>query len=448
MSKQSRSILQGYFTTGSKPTQEDFDNFIDSGINQTDDNITVSSDQNVGFGDDTPISKVSIKTKPSKSLKGTVSSSGTTFTVSAEFTMDQILVGDTLEIAGNSYVVASIPSAKIFTTLTTPALPISNQSVSKIFSALSVQSSKGSSQFYIDPNGKVGVGTNNPSEILDVNGTIVATKFSGDGSALTNIPISALEAGDINFPDNTVTAQSFTGSASGLTSIPSSELSGDIKLPKNVIQAQSFIGDGSKLTGINASSNGIQYFKVDQPCIDPGTQITLSWNAPNANYVELTYLENYIVTTLTSQDPLKTKIFPEQIGKKFSPNLTQVYTLTAYKLPDGSKPPSKSNKAVWTDQVQVQVTVLPPLKSFMRNQKQHHNATPAVINAGETFTFLRDMTQANVYLLAISMNKIYEFPDLANAITSYYQNTLNYPWSSTTNGEWITDAINKVNNQN
>ncbi|NEP94493.1 MAG: tail fiber domain-containing protein [Okeania sp. SIO2G4] len=39
----------------------------------------------------------------------------------------------------------------------------------------------------IDTSGRVGIGTTNPSEKLEVNGTVKATKFEGDGSGLTGI---------------------------------------------------------------------------------------------------------------------------------------------------------------------------------------------------------------------------------------------------------------------
>ena len=193
MSQQSRTTLKTYFTTGSKPTQLDFDNFIDSGINQTDDDITVSSDQNVGFVNKTPSEKVSI-TSQLISCSWTVSAdAGTSAFTASETITGKIATGDYLMINSTIFQVKSVGTTDTFTTENPTTPKITTGTVKKLGGVFSVTvGANNDIALYVAPNGKVGVGTNTPSEILDVDGTIKATSFSGDGSSITNLDASKL----------------------------------------------------------------------------------------------------------------------------------------------------------------------------------------------------------------------------------------------------------------
>jgi hypothetical protein len=48
--------------------------------------------------------------------------------------------------------------------------------------------------FQVNSSGYVGIGTNNPTTALQVNGTATATTFSGSGASLTNVGTSSLTA--------------------------------------------------------------------------------------------------------------------------------------------------------------------------------------------------------------------------------------------------------------
>ena len=59
MSQQNRTTLKNYFRTGQRPTQEQFADMIDSGLNLTDDGI-FDDGGNLGLGHNNPASKLSV----------------------------------------------------------------------------------------------------------------------------------------------------------------------------------------------------------------------------------------------------------------------------------------------------------------------------------------------------------------------------------------------------
>ena len=108
--------------------------------------------------------------------------------------------------------------------------------------------------------GNVGINTNNPLELLDVNGTIKAANIIANGSGLTALNATNIATGTIStsiLPD-TIDVANFIGSGEYLNNLNASALninSGKINnsvLP-STISVLSFQGDGSGLINLDAS---------------------------------------------------------------------------------------------------------------------------------------------------------------------------------------------------
>jgi hypothetical protein len=111
----------------------------------------------------------------------------------------------------------------------------------------SVFDSTGANQFLVNAAGGVGINKNNPATALEVNGTVTATSFVGNGSGLTglNIPDGhSLDASDGSPVDALVLDSN--GRVGINKASPTSTL--DVN---GTVTASSFVGDGSGLTGLN-----------------------------------------------------------------------------------------------------------------------------------------------------------------------------------------------------
>jgi hypothetical protein len=122
-------------------------------------------------------------------------------------------------------------------------------------------SGNGSSLTNLNP-ANITAGSLSGSYNINTTGVVTATRFAGDGSTLTNLNVSNLSSGTISGSKDisiigVVTATRFAGDGSTLTNINASNISsGNISGSSNIntsgiITATRFVGDGSSLTNIS-----------------------------------------------------------------------------------------------------------------------------------------------------------------------------------------------------
>ena len=124
----------------------------------------------------------------------------------------------------------------------------------------------GTQAMLIDSAGRVGIGVSSPNNALDVSGNIKASSFSGDGSALINIP-SDDDLGNHTATQNlnlsnhnivnadTIKAVVFNGDGSSLTNIGGDNLGNHIASTNIQLGSNWLSGDGSN-EGISVNSSG------------------------------------------------------------------------------------------------------------------------------------------------------------------------------------------------
>ena len=96
-----------------------------------------------------------------------------------------------------------------------------------------------STKMVVKNSGSVGIGTADPAAQLDVSGTVKATGFSGDGSALTNVTVADGSITSAKLAADAVTTEKL---ASG--SVTTSKLHGEVLLPITLDRTNARVGIG------------------------------------------------------------------------------------------------------------------------------------------------------------------------------------------------------------
>ena len=127
-------------------------------------------------------------------------------------------------------------------------------------------------------NNRVGIGSTQPTEKLDVNGVVVATAFTGDGTGLTGVAST----------DNII-----TGTAATFNSLVNVGSNIKIDATSGIVTATKFVGDGSELTGVSGFATALssdttsilnKFFKTPREVVTgTGVSVTIESDAASGN---------------------------------------------------------------------------------------------------------------------------------------------------------------------
>ena len=108
-------------------------------------------------------------------------------------------------------------------------------------------------------NNRVGIGSTQPTEKLDVNGVVVATAFTGDGTGLTGVASTDnIITGTAATFNNNVNISGVTtvGVLTAYTSVTvGTAITADAA--SGIVTATKFVGDGSGLTGVSGFATAL-----------------------------------------------------------------------------------------------------------------------------------------------------------------------------------------------